>query len=357
MPETHAGSPLTDLHATLGARFTSLAGRPAVAGYGPLAAEVRALREGAALVDRSWMDRLALGGEDRLRFLSGLVTCAVKELAPGEGTYGFFTSAQGRILADAVILALEKSLWLELPPGTGDTVAAHLAKYAVMDRVEVAPLEEWTPLAVAGARCEEVLAPLARLPAEPWSHREAEVLGIGVRLVRRPLAGLPAFTLWAPAGAARELAEGLLALEGLTAAGLEAVEALRVAAGIPAFGCDFGPDHFPQESGLEAAAVSYTKGCYLGQEVVARIHYRGGVNRLPRRLLFAGEAPPEPGIRLLLEGTEVGRLGSAALAPGTGRPVGIAVVHRRGAEPGTRLEAEGYGEAEVAALPEDINPA
>jgi folate-binding protein YgfZ len=131
-----------------------------------------------------------------------------------------------------------------------------------------------------------------------------------------------------------------------------ALEQLRVEAGVPAFGADFDEQHFPQETGLESQAVSYTKGCYLGQEIVARIHYRGKANHALRQLRFdAGPPPPggtpPGGTRLLFDGQEVGRVGSAVAPLDGGAPVGLAVLHRKGGEPGTRLEVEGFGTAEV----------
>lgn len=322
--------------------------------FGSPEEEYRALAEGAALVDRSGTDRLELTGADRQRFLGGLVTCEVKALTPGQGAYGFFPNAQGKILADAVILVLEDRIWLELPPGRGGEIARHLAKYVITDQVEIGPMEDPCLLTLAGPGAPDLLAAFTPLPQQRWAHRPARVAGAPVELVRRPLAGLPAFTLWTSAGEVESLAQALLAAEGVRPAGFTALERLRVENGVPAFGADFGSDHFPQETGLEEEAVSYTKGCYLGQEVIARIHYRGRANRAARRLLFDGERPPAPGARLLHDGEEVGTVGSAVASPRLGRAVGIAVLHRKGNAPGTRLEVEGGGQAEVAELPPEL---
>jgi len=119
---------------------------------------------------------------------------------------------------------------------------------------------------------------------------------------------------------------------------------LRVEAGIPRFGQDFGPDNFPQETGDESA-VSYTKGCYLGQEVVARIHYRGGVQKALRRLELDGD--PKPGSTLLFEDREVGKATSIVRTL-EGRTIGLGIIHKRAAEPGTRLEVAGGGTAVVS---------
>jgi len=318
-------------------------------------AEVEALAEKAAVVDRSFIDRLELVGEDRQRFVGGLVSCDVKSLLPGGGIYGFFPDIHGKILADGLFLALADRLWVELPPGRGELIATHLGQYIIADRVEIRPLDGRVPISVVGPEAEAILAPHVRsetpLPAAAREHHAATVLGFEVELVRHSLAGLPAFTLWVGAGEAEGLLAGLGGQLGLPRAGREALEQLRIEAGIPAWGADFGPDHFPQETGREDGAVSYKKGCYLGQEVIARIHYRGKPNRAARRLLFDREEPPAPGARLLYEGQEVGTVGSATVSRTGAGAVGIAILHRRGWEPGLRLAVEGGGEAEVAELP------
>jgi tRNA-modifying protein YgfZ len=329
---------------------------------GELAADYEALRHGCGLADRSGMDRLELLGEDRRRFLNAYVTCDVKGLEAGQGAYGFFTGAQGRILADVVLLAHHDRLWLELPPGHGETVAAHLRKYLLADRVEMRGLAEMLPLTLAGPRAAAALrerAPGIELPEAPWGHVRAMVAGTEVTVQRTGRLGVPALTLWVSASVAPPLCEELLAAppggrgQDVRPVGPEALEAVRAEAGIPRFGHDFGPQNLPQETG-EEEAVSYTKGCYLGQEVVARIHYRGGVQKRLCGLVFDGAAVPATGTALLYDGREAGAIGTALHSPALDRPIGLAILHRRAAEPGSRLElagAKGGGGAEVRPLP------
>ncbi len=342
--------PLARLHRRLGGRLAPFAGALAPADYGDVAREHAALREGCGLADRSWMGRLELLGADRQRFLNSKITCDVQGLAAGEGAYGFITSGQGRILADAVVLALEDRFRLELPPGRGEAVSEHLGRYVLADRVEVMPAADLLPLSLVGPGAERLLGALAPLPAGAWAHSRAALLGTEVTLVRQGRLGTPAFTIWVSASVAAALVEGLLE-RGAVPVGTQALEALRVEAGQPRFGLDFGPDNFPQETGIPEA-VSYTKGCYLGQEVVARIHYRGSVQRRLVGLRFAGEEPPPPhGAKLFHDGREAGAVGSALRSPALGRAIGLAILHQRAAEPGTTVEVEGGGSAEVAALP------
>jgi folate-binding protein YgfZ len=299
--------------------------------------DYRALREGAGIAELSWRGGLELLGPDRLRFLHNYLTCDVKGLAPGMGAYGFFTSPQGRILSDAVLLAQEDRLWVEVDKDQEEPVAAHLRKYLLADRVEIRKLDDMRPILVLGPRAEAVLgADLSSLDAS-WRHARITVHGTQVELQRRGLSGVPAFTLWVSASIAAPLIEQLIA-EGARPVGFEALEILRAEEGIPRFGQDFGPDNFPQETGIEEA-VNYTKGCYLGQEVVARIHYRGGVQNVLRKLVFEGAEPAE-GVVLLHDGRPAGRATTVVRSLALDQIVGLGILHRR-VEPETRVEVEG----------------
>ena len=283
--------PLARLHEHLGAVLAPIdGGASAPLRYGAVTEEHRTLREGCGLADRSWMGRLEILGADRHRFLNGYVTCDVKSLAPGEGTYGFVTNHQGRILSDLIVLAHEDRLWLLLPPGQEEPVAKHLRKYVLADRVEVLPLEDMLPISLIGPRAAEALGGAELPPPGDWRHVRSRIQGTEVALQRSGRLGAAAYTLWVSASIAAHLVEGLLENPTVRPVGFEALEILRTEAGIPRFGRDFGAENFPQETGAEEA-VSYTKGCYLGQEVVARIHYRGGVQKTLRGLVFEDTAP------------------------------------------------------------------
>jgi folate-binding protein YgfZ len=280
--------------------------------------QYRALREGCGIAVLSWRGGFELLGPDRHRFLHNYVTCDVKGLAPGASAYAFFTSPQGRILSDARLLAGEERIQIEVDRDQVEPMMAHLRKYILVDRVEIRPLEGMTLVAIVGPRSEEMLGDPA---AQPRSHM-----------------GAPAWTVWT---ADPETIVG-------TRISPEALDILRVESGIPRFGQDFGPDNFPQETGIEEA-VSYTKGCYLGQEVVARIHYRGGVQNLLRGLVFDGDATA--GAQILHDGREAGRATTVVHSPALDRTVGLGILHKRAAEPGTRVEIDGGGSAEVRELP------
>ncbi len=315
-----------------------------------------ALTAGCALLRRRGASPWEMPGEDRGRFLNALVTCPVQGLEAGTGTYGFITSAKGKVLADMVVLAAGDRFFLELPESAAEAAREHVLKYRIADRVELEPLSNHVIRTVAGPAAGATLAGLVtkgEVPGADWQHRRTELAGVPVRLAKRGLAPVPAWDLWLPADG-EEAVRAALAEAGASATGDEAWERLRVTAGVPRFGVDFGPDNLPQETGLEAAAVSYEKGCYLGQEVVARIHYRGGVNKgLVGLRLEAGDVAP--GAVISYEGRSAGRLGTVATgeggAAGDASPVALAILHRRASEPGTLVEVEGGGEATVVSLP------
>jgi len=310
--------------------------------YGRPQDEYELLAHGVALVVRSWASRLVVTGADRVRFLNAMMTCDVRSLADGESTYGFLTTAQGRILSDAVVLAGADRLDLELPWDRAAVVAEHLGRYIVADRVEVVPSDALRVDLVGAAAAAFVNA----LPSGPQG---VEVAGVSLALVESGRFGAPGFSAWIGdeeltailASVAKEEESTLPPLVGY-----EAWETVRVEAGVPRFGQDFDAENLPQETGLDEA-VSYTKGCYLGQEIVARIHYRGQVPRGPRSLRLESEACPPLDTPIRFEGHDVGRLTSVVMSPKCGSVLGLALLHRRAWEAGTRVEVVGAGTAEV----------
>lgn len=327
-----------------------------------LAQQYRSLRQGCGLAADGGREILDVLGEDRARFVHGLVTCEVKQLETGTGAYGFFTSGQGRILADAVVAAAEDRLRLVLPAGRAADIAAHLARYLVADRVEPRPAEALARLVLAGPSAAALLARLVLAgpsPGDAWRHRRIEILGVPAWLQVEALLGTPSYALWVTADRAPALRAALLeagAAEGLAEVGEAALETVRVEEGRPRFGREFALENLPQETGLEDA-VSYTKGCYLGQEIVARIHYRGQASRLLRGLLFDAGEPPPAGTALLYEGRADGAVGSAVWSPRLECLAGLAILHRRAAEPGSELALESGGTARVVELPFARHPA
>jgi aminomethyltransferase len=300
------------------------------------------------------VEHLELTGEDRGRFLNGMVTGETKTLEPGGGRFVFFTSVQGRVLAEARVAALEQSLLLEVPAGLAVSMTEHLSRYIVADRVEVAPRPDLRAVALLGPDAWKVAARLAQgaeRPEGPWSVLKTDWQGAGLVLAREERLGGEAVVIRVAEAAAQAVAEELLrSLDDRAASpvGFAAAEALRVETGLARFGPDFGPERFPQEVG-ETGALDFEKGCYLGQEVVARIHYRGKVNHRLCGLRLGGEELPAPGTAVVLDGDEVGQSGTAVRSPALGTGIALAVLHRK-AEIGAAV-AVGGSTAEVVDLP------
>lgn len=351
MSSDTGASPLRSLHVDLGATWGAEAAREVPLRYGDVAREHAAVVGGFAVAHRGWVDVVEVTGEDRRRFVNGLVTCEVKELPAGRSNYGFVTSVQGRVLAEAAVLAREHALWLELPCGRGEAIAEHLRKYVISDQVEIAVRHDLVPVTLFGADAEAAVG--APAVAEEGSLAACTLFEIPALADRRAVWGVPALTLWVAQAEADAFFQRVVEAGrcvGLLPVGLAALDTRRVELGVARFGRDFGPDHFPQETGRDGTGVSYAKGCYLGQEVIARIHYRGQVNRVLSGLLLPGEPLPD-GTEVLLEERPLGALTSAVASPALGRAIALGILHRRGAEPGTRVQLAGGGEAQVAPLP------
>lgn len=307
--------------------------------------DVKLLTTGAALCEPFPASRLELMGPDRERFFGGMVTAAIEGLEPGTGRFGFITDVRGRILASTAVLALEDRLWLEIPKGRGRTIIEHLEKYIVTDQVEILPLGDMASVRIAGPKGAETLVNLGASAAaeldEPWSHTQVELLDYEARLVREGHSPVPAFSLWQSSAIAPLMADDL-AEAGLQRVGREATEALRIEHGHPLWGVDYDDANLPQETGIQDA-VDYEKGCYLGQEIVARIHYRGQPARRMCRLVFEPGHIPAAGTEIEFGGRAAGTVTSVSPSPRDDAAIGLALLPRRAvnALPEARVRVEG----------------
>lgn len=276
---------------------------------------------------------LAVSGSDRVTWLNGVVTCDAALASPGRAVFGLLLSKQGKIQTDFLLLASTERLFLTVVAGTAELVRAELERMLVMEDAEVEDASaELALVMLVGPQATE----LARGVASPAGRPEGEV--------ERPGLGGAALLV-----ARQELESTVASLQAAGAVRPDPVEwqRIRVARRVAVFGADYGPGDNPHEAGLDRTAVSWSKGCYLGQEVVARIHYRGGVNRHLRGLEIDAAEPPLAGAELHLDGRPLGTLSSVARSPRFDRVLGLAILHRR-AEPGTEVEV-GTGEASVQA--------
>jgi folate-binding protein YgfZ len=304
--------------------------------------QYRAMKEGAGMLDRSSRGKLLVRGPDGAELLQGQLTNDIEALEPDTGCYAALLDRKGHMQADMRVLRLGTGdLWLDTEAETADAVERHLRMYSVGREVEIDDASSaWSIVSVIGPGAAEV----AGSPPVPDEHAQrhyerdgVEILAVGTDL------GLD---LIVRAEQSDEL-RALLARSDAVEVSEAAVEILRVESGRPRFGREMTTATIPQEAGIDERAVSFTKGCYIGQETVARLHYKGKPNRHLRALRL--ESPAADGEAIMLGEREVGRVGTAVLSPVHG-PVALAVV-RREAEPGTRVEV---GEAAVGAQVVDV---
>ena len=338
---------LHEFHQSLGAVFTEVGGCPAVAHYGNPLAEHAALRQSAAVLDLSCRARLCLVGADRARYLHGQVTNDVKKLRPGQGCYAALTTLKGKMESDLNIYRLAEELLLDFEPGLTAKVTARLEKNLVADDVQIddaAP--HYGLLSVQGPQAAAVISALAlfpALPANPGDILTASDATLGdLYLANQPRLRTTGFDLFGPNPALGAVADKLIAAAkalGGRAAGWTALETARIEAAIPRYGADLDETVIPLEAGLESHAIVFNKGCYIGQEVINRIHSFGRVTRELRQLRLADNLPalPRPGDKLFHDGKEVGHLTSVVHSPALQANLALAYVRREANAPGTTL--------------------
>jgi folate-binding protein YgfZ len=357
---------LYELHHTLGARFSTLNEAQLVADYGRPAAEYAALRETAGVMDLSFRSRLCLVGADRARYLHGQVTNDVKKLCVGEGCYSALTTNKGRMESDLNIFCLQDELLLDFEPGLAGKISARLEKFIVADDVQIVDAApHYGLLSVQGPKAAAVIQAIGlftELPALPFASLKISDAMLGeIYLANHPRLDLNpgiGFDLFIPVHSLGAVADKLIAAAknvGGGAVGWAAWETVRIEVGIPRFGADMDETNIPLECGIEDRAIVYNKGCYIGQEVINRIHSIGRVNRALRGLRLADDlsALPERGDLLFHDGKEVGLITSAVKSPSFG-PIALGYVRREANQIGSQLilrTAAGESPARLVALP------
>lgn len=274
--------------------------------------EIAALAFGAALHDLGWLRRIAVRGSDRFRWLNGMVTNMVKDLPSGTGASNLVLNAQGRIQGDLNVWRESDDLDLEVTFDQADKLLTLLDRFIIMDDVELAAVEGETAVGLSGPGASEVLSRLG-LPMlnEPMTQTWTE--WNGPILVRREFGVMiPHYAIWVPATEAPKLWQAMEAV-GTKPVGAAAIEAFRIAEGIPVYGTDIVERDLPQETS-QMRALHFDKGCYIGQEIVERIRSRGNIHRHLRLLELSGPLP-EPGTKLTLDGNEAGHVTSATELP------------------------------------------
>ena len=290
-------------------------------------------------LDRSDRVRLAVTGPDRAKFLHNLTTNDVKRLAIGRGCEAFITSPQGKTLGYVSLLACDDRILVRTDPGGLSQALAHLQKYGVFDDVALDDMSERTfEFHLAGLRADALLSQAGcDLPEDvDLCHRMATFADRSIRIVRESPTGYPGLTLIGDRADADAVRAALHPM-GLHDVSPATFEALRIEAGTPIFGQDVTPDNLPQEIGRDDRAINFVKGCYLGQETVARIDALGHVNKILKGLRLEGGAVPSIGSIVEADGKKIGAVTSSAFSPGLGGPIALAIVRTSHAQAGTHV--------------------
>ena len=356
-------TPLLHEHQAAGATLASFHGVTLPEQFTSFADEYRAAREAVAIFDTNWHTIVELTGPDRVRYLNAIVSNDVKTLGEGRGTLALLLKPQGHILAELEIYALQDKLLVLSHASVRERTIATLDKFIIMDDVTLSDVtEQFGSFAIEGPRAGTVIAEACGLSLEGFSEHaiaEVQIDGVACHLIRHSHFGLPGAEIIAPRERLgllwKKLRASVVAQHG-AAIGMRAVNSLRLETGIPWFPDDFNDTVIPHEAALEATHISFSKGCYTGQEIVERVRSRGQVNRRRVQLKFSTAEPPAPLTRLYAhetetgdahaEAKEVGIVTSSAFSPAANAAVGMAYVRREHNSPGAILDFNG-GSAEV----------
>jgi folate-binding protein YgfZ len=348
---------LSELHRKDGAEMGVWFGCALPDSFGDWRTEYRRLHESVGLVDKNYRSYLEFTGPDRVRYVNAILTNDIKGLKENHGTVSLFLNPQGHIQAEIETYALGEKLFCVSYAMIRERLIPALDKYIIMDDVTLTDrTEEYATLAVEGPRAAGVAAAVSGVDLnglDELEMREANVGGVPCRVSKRSPGGVARAEFLVESGRAEELWKILaeaVRKEGGGPVGYRAVNTVRLERGTPWFGYDFGERQIPHEAGLQETHISYTKGCYTGQEIVERVRSRGHVNRVRVSLKFDLAAEPAANAVLWAEGKELGIVTRTGFSPGVDAWIGMGYVRREKAGVGTEL-AVAEGKAIVVATP------
>ena len=337
-------SQLNDLHRSLGAGFTERDGWLLPAHFGDPAAEYHAVRSAVGLIDLSDRGLLQFTGPDRVSYLQGMLSNDVSALKAFDGQYATLLTQQGKVIADVRVLCSLNSLYLDFRENLTDKILVHLNRYLIADEVEIADRSrEYAILSLQGPKAQALLSaiavPGAEFPTRARQHAMVDIEGTAACVVHDSHTGEPGYVLIVPTASIVPIAEKLTHRgREFSAAwvGEDAQNILRVEAGVPRYGVDFSEDHLLLEVGIDHA-FSFTKGCYLGQEVVERIRSRGHVNKRLCGLLLDGDQAAVRGDPVEVDSKEVGKITSSVISRRLQRPIALGYVNKDFWAPGSAV--------------------
>ena len=350
-------SPLSDLYARENAHLAEYHGGLLPRYFSDPVAEHLAVRRHAGLFDYSFRAHLALTGDDRAKFLHRIVSQDIRNVAPGHGTYSTLLNPQGHILADFCVYSTDDRLLIDTDADLRDKLTQGLRKYIIADKVQVES-RDTAAIAIQGPESLGIIKKALQSElhlAKEHDHATSHLAGLSVRILRAGSTGEEGYEIWV----ARQHLERAWKLlretagpAGATAfcCGVTALETLRIEAGIARYGSDMGEDTILNEAAL-FNAVSFNKGCYIGQEIVERARSRGHVNWKLMGVVVDSASPPQPGEKLLAGSKEIGEITSACVSPTLGKTIALAYLRREASEPGTDVLLASGVQAEVTSLP------
>jgi folate-binding protein YgfZ len=353
-PKAAPETPLRAAEAKLGATFATWFGCEMPDRFTSFDEEYRFARETAALVDKNYRAFLYITGPDRERYLNAILTNDIRSTAPGQGVPCLLLNPQGHILAELEIYSLGDRHLAMSYRMIREKLIEWLDHYIIMDDVTLEDAtDNLVAIGVEGPKSEEVLRALGAGELSSFAElqmRDATIAGVPVRVSRRLPGDSQGFEIIGDRANADLLWNALLnavRAAGGGPIGYSALNSLRLEAGIPWFGYDFGENVIPHEARLESTHISFSKGCYTGQEIVERVRSRGHVNRIRVGVEFSGSDVPERGAKLTVDGKEVGSVTRAGYSPRVGHPIGMAYIRAEYSAPGSVLQC---GDATVAVI-------
>jgi folate-binding protein YgfZ len=365
-------TPLAKMHLRAGAKLGAWFACALPDDFGDAAAEYRHARESVALIDKNYRAYLSFTGPDRVRYLNAILTNNIKDLSTGQGNVSLLLNPQGHILAQIETYAFADRLFCVSYAMIRERLIEWLDKYIIMDDVTMTDeSERYGTLALEGPKAAAAVKFVAGIDLDQMSELagvDAEILrpvnpsgaqnarltpddaigksgvkdAIPCRIVKRSPGGIAGAEFVVERGRLEELWQILADASqkhGGGPMGYSALSGLRLEQGVPWFGYDFGEKQIPHEAGLQDSHISYTKGCYTGQEIVERVRSRGQVNRKRVPLVFSGDVMPEAGTTLTADGKEAGYVTRAARIWEPARIIGMGYVRREASAPGTALQS------------------
>ena len=347
--------PLHDKHQALGANFIESDGYLLPSDYGDSANEYDAVRNSVGIADLSNRGKLRFSGKDHLRFLQGMLTNDVVELPPGKGRYAALLTVKGRMVSDMKVYKGEDSMLFDLGPGLNEKVGELLKKYRLSYKADIDDVtQELGLFSLSGPNAKELISRLfssAPRDMDEYDHFTADLEGHEVTVVKVNRTPLEGYDIYASSDSSSSVWDLLLSSGkelGITPVGDDAMNTLRIEAGIPVYGIDMDESNIPIEAGLWSA-LDFEKGCYVGQEVVARIKWRGRVNWHLLGLVLDGDTVPSPGDEVFSGERKVGRVTSSVISPSLHRPVALGYIRREFNEPGTKVTVKSGEDTESPA--------